>query len=321
LELICVNDGSTDKTWQVLRGLKAKYSRRVRLINLRRNRGKRRAIYKALKIARGEIIITTDADSQIQRSAIKNLIVPLIKDRKVGAVAGKVSILNEKKNLATRMLSAQYALSFDFGRAYQSVYGGVVCCPGALSAFRRQVIKQVATQWVGQKFLGTECNHGEDRALTNLILNRGYLVKYQSRAVVFTRVPENIPQINRMYLRWTRGYIRESWFFIRFITKPEKIKSCLLPAIDFFFEVMLHPLHMLAVSLLLYSFLRAPEFVLRQIIFLLCLALALSLNNLKIHKGPKFLYGIPQLLFAFLFQWWLMPYAVLTVKNQDWLTK
>ncbi|MDW3229930.1 MAG: glycosyltransferase [Acidobacteriota bacterium] len=321
LELICINDGSIDRTWEILIGLKKKYSYRLRLINLKKNRGKRKAIYKGLKLARGEIIITTDADSQVQRQAIRNLILPLLKDNRVGAVAGRVAVLNEKKNLPTRMLTARYALSFDFSRAYQSVYGGVLCSPGALSAFRRPVIKQVSGDWVRQKFLGVECNHGEDRSLTNLILKKGYLVKYQSNAVVRTRVPETIKQINRMYLRWTRSYVRESWFFIRFMVKPEKKKFSLLPAVDFFLELMLHPLHLLAISLLAYSFLRSPEFILKQVVFLICLNLAASLNNLKIQQGLKFLYGIPHGLFAFLFQWWIMPWALLTAKNQDWLTK
>jgi hyaluronan synthase len=321
LELICVDDGSTDKTWEILNELRRKYSGNLKIVSLKRNRGKRKALYQGIKKARGEIIVTTDADSQIQRRALRNLILPLLRDNRVGAVAGKVAVLNERRNLITRMLTAQYALAFDFGRAYQSVYGGVLCCPGALSAFRREAIDRVIRAWVKQKFLKVACNHGEDRALTNLVLKKGYLVKYQANAVVYTRVPEKIRQVNRMYLRWTRGSIRESWLFARYLLMPRKKKYYLLPAVDFFFQLMLHPLHLMVIALLIYSFLMKPDFIFPQLIFLLILAFALSLNNWKIMKSFKFIYTIPQALFTFFFQWWLVPYAVITIKDQNWLTK
>jgi len=321
LELICVDDGSTDKTWEILNELRRKYSENLKIVSLKRNRGKRKALYQGIKKARGEIIVTTDADSQIQRRALRNLILPLLRDNRVGAVAGKVAVLNERRNLITRMLTAQYALAFDFGRAYQSVYGGVLCCPGALSAFRREAIDRVIRAWVKQKFLKVACNHGEDRALTNLVLKKGYLVKYQANAVVYTRVPEKIRQVNRMYLRWTRGSIRESWLFARYLLMPRKKKYYLLPAVDFFFQLMLHPLHLMVIALLIYSFLMKPDFIFPQLIFLLILAFALSLNNWKIMKSFKFIYTIPQALFTFFFQWWLVPYAVITIKDQNWLTK
>jgi hyaluronan synthase len=321
MELVCVNDGSTDSTWKILVELKKKHRKNIRLINLKKNQGKRKALYQGIRLARGEIIITTDADSQVHRRAIKNLILPLLKDSRLGAVAGKVAILNEKRNLITRMLAAQYALSFDFGRAYQSVYGGVLCCPGALSAFRRKTLTRVLNTWVRQKFLKVSCNHGEDRSLSNLILKKGYLIKYQANAVVYTRVPEKIIQVNRMYLRWTRSYIRESWLFARFMLLPRRKKYYLLPAVDFFFQLMLHPLHLMVIGLLSYSFLISPEFIFNQIVFLMVLAFALGLNNLKIQRNLRFLYSIPHAFFAFFFQWWLVPYATITVKDQSWLTK
>ena len=321
IELICVNDGSLDNTGKILQQLKRKYPRNLKIIDLRKNQGKRKALYQGIKQSKGEIIITTDADSQVQRRALKNLILPLLKDARVGAVAGKVAVLNERKNLMTRMLAAQYSLSFDFGRAYQSVYGGVVCCPGALSAFRRPALDKVLRTWVRQKFLRVPCNHGEDRSLTNLILKKGYLVKYQSNAVVYTRVPEKLGQVNRMYLRWARSSVRESWLFARYLLMSEKKKYYLLPAVDFFFQLMLHPLHLMLVGLLIYSFLIRPEFIFPQLLFLVILASGLSINNLKTLKNLRFLYTIPQALFTFFFQWWLVPYAVITVRDQNWLTK
>ncbi len=116
--------------------------------------GKRRALYSGLKLARGEILITIDTDSVIGRNALKRIILPLLDDPEVGAVAGRVAVLNEKENILTRMLSVNYSISFDFGRAYQSVYGGVMVCPGALTAYRKEAITSILKDWANQVFMG-----------------------------------------------------------------------------------------------------------------------------------------------------------------------
>src|SRR4030042_2223230 len=150
------------------------------------------------------------------------------------------------------MLSLRYSISFDFGRAYQSVYGTVFVCPGALSAFRKSVLLPFIRKWVNQKFMNTRCLHGEDRALTTYILKAGYLTKYQSNAIVYTKVPASFRQMTRMYVRWTRSYIRESILFARFMFSPYRTKHRLLPILDFFFLNLLHPFHLFAIGLVSY---------------------------------------------------------------------
>jgi hyaluronan synthase len=83
------------------------------------------------------------------------LVVPLIKDSEVAAVAGRVAVLNERANFLTRMLAVRYAVSFDFGRAYQSVFGTVQVCPGALTAYRKAVLVPLLKEWVNQRFMKT----------------------------------------------------------------------------------------------------------------------------------------------------------------------
>lgn len=321
LELICVNDGSTDRTQEVLNRMKALYKNRLKVISLGKNQGKKKALAIGLKQATGDIIITTDADSEIHRQAIKNLILPLIQDARVGAVAGRVAVLNEKKNLFTRMLSAHYALAFDFGRAYQSVYGGVLCCPGALSAFRRSVLEQVMRPWLKQKFMKVKCRHGEDRALTSLVFKKGYLVKYQSNALVYTRVPEHLFQINRMYIRWTRSYVRETLLLFKYFWNSRNHRRFVLPVVDSGLQLLLHPFHLLAFSLILYSFIKYPSSIASQLAFLAALSLALGINQPRVGRNLRVLYGLSHSLFVFFFQWWMVPYSLITVKDQDWLTK
>lgn len=320
-EVVCINDGSTDMTYFYMKRAKRKYGDRLKIINFTKNLGKRKALYSGLKKSRGEIIVTVDTDSKIGRSAIRNIIVPLIKDKTTGAVAGRVAVLNEKQNFLTRMLSIRYSISFNFGRAYQSVYGTVFCCPGALTAYRKTVLQKFIKSWVNQKFLNTHCTYGEDRALTTQILKAGYMTRFQSNALVYTKVPSRFSQMVRMYVRWTRSYLRESILFAKFMFSKYRTKRRVLPIFDFFFLNILHPFHIFSLGIVTYSFFVHPLFILRHIAFLVIFSFLLSLYYLRTNKSLTFLYGIPYALMTAFCMWWLVPFAALTMKNQSWLTR
>lgn len=321
LEVICINDGSTDSTLYNMLRAKQKYGDKLKIVNFVKNLGKRKALYSGLKIAKGEIIVTVDTDSRIGRSAIRNLVIPLIKEKDTGAVAGRVEVLNEKENFLTRMLAVRYSISFNFGRAYQSVYGAVFCCPGALTAYKKEILKKFIHEWVNQKFLNTECTYGEDRALTTQILKAGYRTKFQSNALVYTKVPSKLVQMNKMYLRWTRSYIRESILFAKYMFTKYRTKNRIFPIFDFLFLNFLHPFHIFSLVLMVFSFFFQPLFILRHLAFLVISSFFLSLYYLRANKSPLFLYGIPYAIIAAFCLWWIVPYAALTMKNQSWLTR
>lgn len=291
------------------------------MINFRTNQGKRKALHAGIKKSKGEIIVTADTDSRIEKNAIKNLVLPLIKDQKTGAVAGRVEVLNEKENFLTRMLAIRYSISFNFGRAYQSVYGAVFCCPGALTAYRKEVLLKFIHRWVNQKFLKTSCTYGEDRALTTEILKAGYLTRFQSNAVVLTKVPSTFSQMNRMYLRWTRSYIRESVLFSKFMFSKYRKEHRLLPILDFFFLNFLHPFHIFSLGFILYSFYMNPIFILRHFAVLVVFSFLLSLYYLRTKKSLTFLYGIPYAFITAFCLWWIVPFAAFTMKSQSWMTR
>jgi hyaluronan synthase len=321
LEVICINDGSTDLTLYKMVRAKQKYRDKVKLISFRENQGKRRAIYTGLKKSKGEVIVTVDTDSKIGRSAIRNVVIPIVKDNKTGAVAGRVAVLNEKENFLTRMLSIRYALSFNFGRAYQSLYGAVFCCPGALTAYRRDVLMKFIHEWVNQQFLGAACTYGEDRALTTQILKAGYMTRFQSNAIVYTKVPSQFAEMSKMYLRWTRSYIRESFLFAQFMFKKYRDKNRVFPVFDFFFLNFLHPFHIFSLGIIAYSFFINPLFILRHLALIVVVSFFLSLYYLRTNKSLTFLYGIPYALITAFCLWWIVPYAAMTLKNRSWLTR
>ena len=321
LEVICVNDGSTDGTASELKKALRVYGPKFKVVSFAKNRGKRRAFYEGFRASRGEVVVSLDADSRLDRSAIRHIVLPLIRDEETAAVAGRVAVLNKKDNLLTRMLAVRYALAFDFGRGYQSVYGGVVCCPGALAAYRREFLARVIRRWLYQRFLGRRSTHGEDRALTTLAMKSGHMVRYQSNAVVYTKAPTRIGEMNRMYLRWARGSVRESAVFSRFMFSRYRKRHRVLPALDFLFTNALFPLHALFAGAVVYSFVASPLYIVRHLALLVAGSFVLSLYYLRTERSWAFLYGIPYAVASFFLLWWIVPYSAVTVRNQSWLTR
>ena len=169
------------------------------------------------KQGQGDVYVTIDSDSIVEPQTIRHLVSPFIRNNRIGAVAENVRILNHKQGIIPRMLEVSFAFSFDFLRAGQSVINSVMCTPGALSAYRREVVLNVLFEWLNQKFFGRPANIGEDRAMTNLILRNGYYVHYERDAVVHTTCPVTFGKLWKMFLRWARSNIRETIVITRFV--------------------------------------------------------------------------------------------------------
>jgi hyaluronan synthase len=218
MQVICVDDGSKDDTWQWMQMAKQEFSLRVRLIRQPFNRGKRHALMTGFSEASGVVYVTIDSDSEVLPDTLRHLVSPLVSDPRVGAVAGNVRVLNLSEGAIPKMLEVSFVSAFDFLRSGQSVYGGVFCTPGALSAYQAEVITPHLSNWVNQTFMGSPAAIGEDRALTNLVLGCGFRVVYQREAVVMTKIPITFKGLRRMMLRWARSNVRENLVMLSFIT-------------------------------------------------------------------------------------------------------
>jgi hyaluronan synthase len=216
LSIIAVDDGSTDDTWHWIQFAAREFPEQMLIHRQPVNKGKRRALWEGFRQGKGDVYVTIDSDSLVEPQTIRNLVSPLVRDPRVGAVAGNVRVLNRNEGLIPRMLEVNFAYSFDFIRAGQSVVNSVLCSPGALSAYRRKVVLDVLPQWLNQRFCGRPANIGEDRAMTNLVLSSGYHVHFQRDAVVFTKVPTKYGDLCRMFLRWARSNVRETIVLTRF---------------------------------------------------------------------------------------------------------
>lgn len=237
LQIVSIDDGSRDDTWHwIQQGCDLDRSRVIG-VRFPKNRGKREGLYEGFRRARGEIVVTIDSDSEILPNTLRNLVAPLVADPTVGGVGGNVRVLNER-GLIARMLDVWYTFSFEFMRASESQVGSVACTPGALAAYRRSLVDSFRDEWVSQTFMGQSAAIGEDRALTNLVLRRGYKVLFQSNAIVLTEVPAGYVQLCKMLLRWARSDVRESIVMARWLFTPFRKGSLLGTRINFFWSIL-----------------------------------------------------------------------------------
>jgi hyaluronan synthase len=320
LEIIVVDDGSRDDTFFHMQRLRREHPDAIKLVRFRGNRGKREALCAGFRAATGTILVTIDSDSEIEPRTIHEMVTPFLADPDVGAVAGRVAVLNRDTTIS-RMLEVQYALAFDFGRAAQSTYRCVACCPGALSAFRREAVLPFLDEWANQTFLGRPVNHGEDQALTNIVLRQGYDTVYQRTAVVHTLAPVTYRQMSRMFVRWDRSFIVEGFSFARFMLTRYRTRNRVLPVVTFVVSN-------LRLFLFFYGLVQLPLFYrgsltvfFHSTIALLVGTLFTALYYLRIERSFRFLYGVLYAVFSLLLLQWVLPWALVTVRDERWGTR
>jgi hyaluronan synthase len=319
LEIFVIDDGSTDNTWEYIRSAALQYPEMVTPVRFPENRGKRAALEEGFRRAKGEIVVTIDSDSAIERGTLL-AIAGAFKNPHVGAVAGKVAVYNRYQGLIPRMLHVRFILSFDFLRAVQSTYGTVYCCPGALSAYRVAVVRSVLDEWVNQKFLGTQCTYGEDRSLTNLILARGFNSIYQRTAVVHTVVPWTYEKLYKMYLRWNRSYIREEIIFARIVWKRPMV-SRIIALWDKTFTNLRYPVSYVSFIMLLILTYNDPMTIIRLMFAMGVISFFHMLYYLHSEHSWDFVYGILYVYFSFFSLFWVFPYAAMTLRSRSWMTR
>ena len=92
LRIITIDDGSTDDTYSFMEKAKEKYPDQVKLLKLSRNSGKRVALHAAFKKTTTPFFITVDSDTSLEPQALKEILTPLILNKKSGENSILISI-------------------------------------------------------------------------------------------------------------------------------------------------------------------------------------------------------------------------------------
>jgi hyaluronan synthase len=317
LELVAVNDGSTDDTLAQIRHVAAQEPR-VRVIDLGHNQGKRAAMAAGIRVTGADILAFVDSDSTLEPDALRR-IVQGFADPKVGAICGHADVANVDDSWLTRMQVVRYFVAFRVVKAAESLFNCVTCCSGCFSVYRRAAILPHLDGWERQTFLGAAATFGDDRALTNLVL-RDWRVKYAADAVSHTAVPSTLRQFLRQQLRWKRSWTRESLLLARFAWRKHPLASIQIYAGTVI--SLIAPI--VAIRSLLWMPLlggRGAPLVYLGGLYAMSLAYGLYYVVRRRRYDPRWIYGIAFCGFYIVFLLWQTYWAILTARSSDWGTR
>src|SRR3989344_5860927 len=192
LEIIVINDSSTDNTANMVKKFKE-----VKLIyNKHRGAGKASALNTGLKYANGELFAVIDADSEIEKYSLKNLI-SYFEDNKTGSVISSIKIRNPK-NIYHHIQRLEYILA-TFIRKLMSKIDTLHITPGVLSVYRTRLIKKLGGF--------DEKNITEDLEIALRLRANNYSVKMSPDSITYTRIPSDFKELWHQRIRWFRGFI------------------------------------------------------------------------------------------------------------------
>jgi hyaluronan synthase len=317
LEVVVVNDGSTDGTLQQIRSV-ADGEPRVQVIDFGENRGKRAAMAAGIRSTGADVIAFVDSDCVLERDALR-VIVQGFAEPRVGAIAGHAEVLNARESWITRMQAVRYFVAFRVCKAAESIFGAVTCCSGCFSAYRREAIMPVLDGWEHQRFLGRPATYGDDRSLTNHVL-RGWKVRYESAALSHTIVPAHFQLFLRQQLRWKRSWTRESLIAARFMWRKHPL-ACLWAYLG-----MVLPL--IAPLIACHSLVWQPiasgagaPLVYMLGIYAMAMVYGLYYGLQHGRYDTLWVFGVLFVFFYLAFMLWQTYYAVLTSRNPSWGTR
>ena len=322
LQLIAIDDGSKDDTWEWMKKAKEELGDRVSIYQQPVNKGKRHALYRGFNLATGDVFVTVDSDSIVEKDTLRNLVSPFVTNENCGAVAGNVRVLNNEKAIIPRMLNVSFVFSFEFIRSAQSVLGSVLCTPGALAAYRAKAVRNCLPEWINQTFMGKPTDIGEDRAMTNMILKQGYHVLFQRNAYVLTNIPEKFSSLHKMFTRWERSNVRENLMMSKFAFTPfrngAKSGTRLLLINQWMGMITAYPLLLIMIVLLLSH---PVLFISSTLLSILIFTSLPAFFYAKKYNIAEAFWAYSYSIFYTFSLFWITPYAMATASRRGWLTR
>jgi peptidoglycan-N-acetylglucosamine deacetylase len=240
IEIVVVDDGSTDATAAIVTAL-AKQDSRIRLIR-QANAGEAMALG-------NQLAVCLDADTQFTPQTIGHLIQPFA-DQKVGAVSGRARVGNPK-TLIARFQSLEYTCGFNLDRRAFHQLNCITVVPGAVSALRLSAVMEAGG-------ISTE-TLAEDTDLTLALHKCGYRIHYAPRAIAWTEAPETVHAFAKQRFRWAFGTLQCLWKHRELLFHPrfKALGWFSLPS-AWFFNIFLVAIGSLIDLLLLLSLVVSP---------------------------------------------------------------
>ncbi len=239
-QIIYIEDDAPNSNYQQVK----EYFQESSPINIQitcngKNLGKREAQWTGYQVAGfiPDYILTVDSDTFLRPSAIDHLLCSFNKEE-VGAVTGNITIV-KKRNTLQHLISLRYFLAFNQERASQSIFGEVLCCSGPLTMYRGYILDNLFERYISQEYAGKKCTFGDDRHLTNLVLESGYKTKYDAFAIASTGAPATIKTYLKQQYRWSKSFFREAFYSAKNILISRSSQGRLFFRFYSFWEILI----------------------------------------------------------------------------------
>ena len=225
LEVIVVDDGSTDGTADLVEGLGLPRTTVIR----QENSGKSTALNTGLAHARQPVVVMLDGDTFFERDTIRWLVSPLAADPAVGAVSGNTKVGN-RGSLLGLWQHIEYVIGFNLDRRMCDVLHCIPTVPGAAGAFRAEALAAVGGV--------SDDTLAEDTDLTLAVQRAGWRVVYEDRARAWTEAPAGLGSLWRQRYRWSYGTMQAMWKHRGALRRPGALGRIGLPYL-FMFQIVL----------------------------------------------------------------------------------
>jgi cellulose synthase/poly-beta-1,6-N-acetylglucosamine synthase-like glycosyltransferase len=220
LQIVVVDDGSTDNMAEIGRQLKAEGLIDV-FVSTGLRGGKSAATNLGLSFCTGELVVVGDVDTSFDRCAIERILEPFC-DPMVGCVSGNIGVRNYHGSIIAKFQAIEYLITISLGRRLSDLLGMLMISSGAFSAFRRDALIAVG---------GWDVGPGEDANMTLKLRCAGWKVRFAPEAWALTDVPQTASALFKQRRRWNASFVRVRLDRFRAILNPFHHNFSLLTAV------------------------------------------------------------------------------------------
>jgi cellulose synthase/poly-beta-1,6-N-acetylglucosamine synthase-like glycosyltransferase len=215
LEVIVIEDGSTDDTLNICMKFVEERSLNLRVFHREFSDGKPSALNCGIEHAKGDIIGVLDADSLPDRDILLNMS-KYFEDCRVAAVQGRTLSINFGQNMLTRFISYEEAAWCEAYLRGKDILNLFVCLKGSCQFIRRDVLDEIGV--FDEEFLA------EDMEFSARMVTNRHQIRYASDVKAWQECPSQLKQLLRQRVRWYRGWMEVAFRYGRLMAKPSRVR-------------------------------------------------------------------------------------------------
>ncbi|QTD60150.1 poly-beta-1,6-N-acetyl-D-glucosamine synthase [Acinetobacter towneri] len=204
-EVIAVNDGSSDRTAEILDELAAQYPK-LRVVHLAENQGKAYALRAGAMVSQYEFLVCIDGDALLHPHAVFWMMHQLTSYPRVGAVTGNPRIIN-RSSILGKLQVGEFSSIIGLIKRAQRTYGRIFTVSGVIAGFRKTALDRIG-YWRDDMIT-------EDIDVSWRLQFDHWDLQYVPKALCYIYMPETFKGLWKQRLRWSQGGVEVLFAYVR----------------------------------------------------------------------------------------------------------